>query len=153
MQEQIQQTPSSLKKLIFSIAFFSLVGFADAAYLTIEHFRNAVPACSLVSGCEQVLTSSYAVWYGIPTASLGAIYYLVLFLVTLWFFDSRSHRAFQVVTLLPIAGFAVSLGLVYVQIFIIEAICLYCMLSAFVSTIVFILALLLRSKKNILFHH
>ena len=45
----------------------ALIGFADASYLTVEHYRNVIPPCT-TSGCETVLTSSYStILHGFPT--------------------------------------------------------------------------------------
>ena len=68
-----------LSKLLLSL---SLIGFIDAAYLTVSHFMSVIPPCSLAE-CETVLSSKYADIAGMPIALLGALYYLVLFFLVL----------------------------------------------------------------------
>ena len=51
---------------------FHWQGLADALYLTIEHLAGRSVPCSVTGGCEEVLTSSYAVIAGIPLAAVGA---------------------------------------------------------------------------------
>src|SRR5678810_881595 len=58
------------------VACLSLVGLADAIYLTIEHITGRSVQCTIIAGCSEVLSSSYAVISGIPVAMIGAVAYL-----------------------------------------------------------------------------
>ena len=64
-------------------------------------------------------------------------------LLGVWYLDSRNPLFF---TLLPLtsAGFVASLILTGIQLFVIDAICLYCVLSAASSTALFILSFVIR---------
>jgi len=53
-------------------AFVSLIGLADAIYLTVEHLSGASVRCTL-SGCSEVLSSPYATVRGIPLQQLGRL--------------------------------------------------------------------------------
>lgn len=114
------------------------LGFLDALYLAVEHFMGAIPPCSIVSGCEEVLTSSFATVGGVPLALLGALYYLSVLVLAIVFFDTKRARVLRFVAWMTTIGFFVSLGLVYLQLFVLDAICLYCMGSALSSTLLFI---------------
>ncbi len=116
----------------------SLIGFIDATYLTIEHYLGNIPLCSLTSGCENVLTSQYSIVFGIPVALLGAAYYLLIFLSTIAYFDTKDSKILQAIAILTPIGFLMSVWFVYTQLYILKAICEYCMLSAATSTILFI---------------
>src|SRR5690348_14780226 len=65
-------------KLIGGAIILSFLGFLDAAYLTILHYKNVIPPCSIAHGCETVLTSQYATLGPIPIALLGVFFYLVV---------------------------------------------------------------------------
>ena len=134
-----QPNPQIPKVLIFFLGFFALVGFLDASYLTFEHYRGTIPPCSIVSGCETVLTSSYSVVVGIPLALLGALFYFSLLMLVLIYVDSAKRFPLLLIRYQVIIGFLVSCGLVYVQLFVLHAICLYCMVSVFSSSMLFIL--------------
>ena len=121
---------------------FSLIGFLDSTYLTIQHYRGALVGCGILSNCEEVTTSEYAVIAGIPLALLGALYYLTIFLLTIAYFDTKHSLILTVIPLLTILGFIASLILVYLQVFVIHALCLYCLMSALISTGLFILAMI-----------
>lgn len=140
--------PSIPKWVIIAFVVLSSIGFLDATYLTINHFQNTIPPCSLTEGCEKVLTSSYATLSIIPVALMGAIYYLVILCSTIAYADKKYRWAELVILFLPTAGFLGSVFFVFLQIFIIKSICLYCMISATVSTLLFLITLtqIQRSK-------
>jgi uncharacterized membrane protein len=142
-----------------AVAFFLVVtvlGFADASYLTFEHYQGVIPPCSVTGGCEAVLTSAYSVILGIPTSLLGALYYLAVAIGSFLYLESKHgggqikayHSSILKWTLIATAfGFGMSLWFVYLQFFILHSICIYCMGSAASSTTLFITAIfMLRSS-------
>lgn len=131
------------KWLIVTILVFSFIGFLDATFLTIEHYNGGTLQCFIFDGCDEVLSSSYSAIGGIPTALFGAIYYLAILIATILYLDTKHDWALRFLAYIPIAGFVFSLWLIYLQLFIIEAICFYCVVSAITSTIIFVLGLCL----------
>ena len=114
------------------IAVLSLCGLADAIYLTIEHITGQSVRCTIVAGCSEVLSSSYAVVGGYPLASIGALAYFTVFsLAILALFGYRI--ASQLLILLVLAMCLVSLWLIYLQAFVIHAFCQFCLLSAIIT--------------------
>lgn len=115
-------------------ALVALVGIVDATYLTIEHLAGRSVRCMIVSGCDEVLSSSYATIAGnIPVAALGALAYFTVFsLATLATFgyDGARRLLAPVVALM----FLATLWFVYLQAFVIKAFCAYCLLSAAITT-------------------
>ena len=122
---------------------FALLGLADASYLTYEHFSGNIPPCSYsqfpLVDCGTVLKSSYAVILGVPVALLGFIHYalLISFILFTAFTSLRIPRMLAV--LQSNLGFLFSLFFVFIQLFILHSICIYCMASALISTILFFL--------------
>jgi len=127
-------------KIIIFAFLVALIGFCDATYLSIEHFRGVVPPCSITAGCEKVLTSSYAVVAGIPVSLAGSFYYLVVLIGLLAYLESGNLKILKQTLFLTFLGLLASLGFIYVQVFIIGSYCLYCMGSAITSTILFVTA-------------
>ena len=128
-------------------ALLGLLGLGDALYLTVEHLagRAAMVPCSVTHGCEEVLTSSYAVIAGIPLAAVGAAAYFSVFsLATLAAFGYRAAAAL----LRPLVGVMVlvSLWLIYLQAFVIRAFCQFCLLSAAITITITIVVLLAWKK-------
>jgi uncharacterized membrane protein len=137
------QTPQRISRLYALAAVVALVGLADAIYLTVEHISGRSVRCSVTSGCSEVLASSYATVGGYPLAFFGALAYFTAFsLATLAAFGSP--RAGTFFAALAALMFAASLWLVYLQAFVLHAFCQYCLLSATVSTLLAVIALVHR---------
>jgi uncharacterized membrane protein len=140
------EAKSSWLLLFFPI--LGAIGFVDATYLTVKHFLGTPVACSLLHGCETVLTSKYASVFGIPTALLGSFYYLTILILAVLYLDSRKQMFLKLLAYLTPIGFIASLCFVYLQIFVIKAICLYCMTSAATSTLLFIIGMTYLAKQK-----
>ena len=123
------------------ILLMSVIGFADATFLTAKHYLGGPLPCSIFTGCEEVTTSSYSVIMGIPVALFGACYYLAIMLLALVYIDRGSKVVIRLIALLTPLGFIASLWFLYLQFVVIKALCLYCMISALTSSILFILGL------------
>ena len=146
--DPIEESTGSIAKLPLAAAFVALVGLADSVYLTVHHLTAEPVPCSLISGCETVLTSSYAEIAGVPLAAFGAVGYFVAFsLAILAAFGNRlMWMAFgaQVVLIA-----AVTAWLLYLQAFVIGAFCQFCLLSAittFTMLIIFVVSRLSRFR-------
>lgn len=135
-----------LLSLMLLLAF---LGFLDATYLTISHYKNVAVPCSVTQSCETVLTSTYATIAGVPIALIGALYFLCLLVFLLYLIDRKPQG--YLVYLLHLSGvsFIISLFLVYLQGYVLQAYCQYCLLVEGINTVLFGLALLVyRSRKQ-----
>lgn len=128
----------------------ALAGVADAAYLTIHHYTAEPVPCSIIEGCEQVLTSQWATIGGVPLALFGLLAYFAAFsLALLTTFGNRMMwRLFgvQVVMMAIVSGW-----LLYVQGVLIGAFCQFCLLSALITAIlliIFVVTLFRRSATD-----
>jgi uncharacterized membrane protein len=132
-----------MRKIYITATLLSLLGLADALYLTIEHLRGETVRCTIVSGCSEVLSSPYAVVAGIPLAVIGAAAYFIVFsLATLAAFGYRA--AGTLLTPLVIMMFLVSLWLLYLQAFVIREFCQYCLFSAAITLTLLLLVVIGR---------
>ena len=148
--EALSNKPAALSNwLPFAFLIVSAIGFTDATYLTTQHFLGAPVACSILKGCEQVTTSQFAVIFGVPVALLGSVYYLTILVLSVAYLDSRKIYILNFIAKITPLGFLASLYFVYLQIFVIKAICLYCMGSAITSTLLFILSLIFLRRRYV----
>jgi uncharacterized membrane protein len=129
--------------MYIAAALLSLVGLADALYLTVEHVTGQSVRCTIISGCSEVLSSPYAVVAGVPLAGIGAAAYFSVFSFAT--FAAFGYR-FAKTGLMMLVGamFLVSLWLVYLQAFVIREFCQYCLLSAAVTTTLLVVVILAR---------
>ncbi|MDQ5893501.1 MAG: hypothetical protein QG640_513 [Patescibacteria group bacterium] len=141
---QLQQIPKWVPVVILAIA---LIGFADATYLTIEHYQNEIPPCT-IGGCESVLTSQYAQVAGIPVSLLGALNYLIIVTLLFLYLDTKKEIFLRVPVLLSVFGAVASIGFMYIMIFVIKAFCPYCVVSAATSLSIFAVSLWLVLKSR-----
>jgi uncharacterized membrane protein len=127
-----------------AVALVALAGVADAAYLTVEHLAGNSVRCMVVSGCDEVLQSSYAtVAGGMPVAAVGlAAYFTVFSLATLAAYGYGGAR--KLLTPLVAVMFLATLWFLYLQAFVIKAFCTYCLISATVTTVLALLVLARR---------
>jgi uncharacterized membrane protein len=103
-----------------------LLGLAVAGYLTVVHYAGGTPACGISHGCATVQASEWATLAEVPVALLGALGYLAI-VATLWL---PGETARLTAAGLAIAGFVFSAYLTYRELFNIEAICQWCVVSA-----------------------
>ena len=115
-------------------ALLSLIGLADALYLTVQHLTGQSLRCTIISGCSEVLSSPYAQIGSIPLAAVGATAYFTVFsLSILAAFGYRFAR--PLLTALVAVMFLMTLWLLYLQAFVIRHFCQYCLLSAAVTIV------------------
>lgn len=132
-------------KLYLTAAIVSLVGLADAIYLTVEHVTGQSVRCTIIAGCSEVLSSQYAVVAGVPLAAVGAAAYFTVFsLATLAAFGYRIAGTLLAAVVLLM--FLVSLWLIYLQAFVIHAFCQFCLLSAAVTTALTVIVFFARRR-------
>lgn len=137
-------------KLFAIFTVIATIGWAVSVFLTGVHFWVLpLPVSFDVAGTPwAVMTSDWAYVLGIPLALLGAFYYLtVLLFAGLWHY-SRQPLVLKILTPISAIGVIASSFFVYLQLFVIEAICPFCMVSAVASTMLFVLELImLRMSK------
>ena len=101
----------------------ALAGLAVAGYLTWVHYDEAALVCVAGGGCETVQQSSYAELAGIPVALLGLFGYAAIFALVLW--DTPNARLGAAA--LAVVGLAFSVYLIVLQLFVIDAVCVWCL--------------------------
>jgi len=140
------QSPRISRGLAVAFIVISFFGFLDSAYLTVEHYRGAIPPCGIIEGCETVTTSSYSQILGVPVALGGAIFYLLIFILSILRFERENDKFLKIASYLTPLGFIASLWFLYLQLFVIQAICIYCLFSTLTSTTLLIFGIVLIKK-------
>lgn len=126
-------TEANLRRVI---AFVAAVGIGVATYITIAESGGGSPACVAGGhGCATVAESSYSELAGINVSIFGIVGY-VLILATAFFANDLARFGGFV---LALGGFGFSIYLTYLEIYEIEAICQWCVASAVLMTILFLL--------------
>ena len=101
----------------------SAVGIGVAGYLTYVHYQPEALICTTGGGCETVQHSKYAVLAGIPIAIFGLAAWVTALVLTLW----NSELARTLTAALAIIVLAFAAYLVILQLFVIDAVCVWCM--------------------------
>ena len=126
-------TVSRFRTIIYAVAaVVSVVGLADATYLSVQALTGETLSCGGSPDCFRVLGSSYARVGGIPVALFGALAYFSVFaFATFAAFGYARARTL----LIPVIGamFVFTLWLLYVQAFVLPAYCSYCLFSAAIT--------------------
>jgi uncharacterized membrane protein len=107
-------------------AAVALVGLGIATYLTVVHYAGGTPVCAIAHGCATVQQSQYAALAGVPVAVLGVAGYLALLASLL-----RDGEAWRTASaFVSLAGTGFSGWLTYVEVGVLDAICIWCVGSA-----------------------
>jgi uncharacterized membrane protein len=113
------------------------LGVGVAGYVTYVHYAGLQPFCAGGShGCERVQSSSYASLAGVPVAVLGLAGYVAIAIALL----APGERARVAAAALAVSGFGFSAYLTYLELFVIDAICQWCVASAGLLTVLAVLA-------------
>ncbi len=119
-----------------AIAFVAALGVGVATYITIADSGGGAPTCLAGgTGCETVANSSYSHLAGINVAVFGIVAYAILLGTAFVVSDAARFAGFVT----ALGGFGFSVYLTYLELFKIEAICQWCVASAVLMTILFLL--------------
>jgi len=134
---------------IISILLLALCGLSDALYIAQAETSNTPFLCNIkeLSGCNIVAASQYSQLFGIPIVEYGIAFYAVVFFVAALEL-ALAHRLLRR-TLKGVAaiGIIVSAYLTYLELFVIHVLCVYCLVSAFIASIIFIVALFIEPTR------
>jgi uncharacterized membrane protein len=139
--------------LLALTTLFSGLGIADAWYLAEHALTDTALSCGVgsLSGCNVVAQSAYSHFLGVPLGVYGVVFYAVVFAASLFARSSQSRLLEQFLLLCGVVGVLSSLYFAWIQLFIIKAICIYC-IGSFVLSIGILVTtfLVLRHTKPLL---
>jgi uncharacterized membrane protein len=121
----------TLQAIATAVAAF---GVGVASYIAIAEADGGAPACLAGGGgCETVAASSHSELAGINVAVLGIGGYVLLLVAALLRGDGGRLGGFG----LALVGFGFSVYLTWLELFVIDAICQWCVASAVLMTVLF----------------
>ena len=132
---------TNINRAMFALA---VTGLVIAGLLWYWHVQNADIPCTN-AGCDQVAKHPASRLFGIPVAAYGTLFYLSFALLCALrpSVSAENQRLFAHLMLLwGTGGFLFSLYLTYLELFVIQAICQWCLASAIIATALFVLSLL-----------
>jgi len=132
------------------ILVLSVLGLADSWYLADSALTGTPLVCGIdnIDGCNVVAQSVYSHLFGIPLGVYGIGFYGVLILVAA-FAIGRSVAWTRVwLLVLGVVGIIASIIFEAIQVFLIKAICIYCLGSAVLCLAIFAIALVLWRRER-----
>lgn len=131
---------------VIFILILAFLGLADSAYLAQQEISGAPLICDIqaFSDCNTVAGSQYSHLFGIPLAEFGVLFYSILFILAaleLFIFNRILRRVLQALALI---GIIASLYFIFIQMFVIEAFCIYCLASALITFLILLFASLIE---------
>jgi len=126
--------PARVASIVVVISLMvSVAGAVLASYLAYQNVQGEAGVCVIAHGCSAVQNSSYGKILGVPVSVPGALLYVALTVAAAaWLWDARPGRA----AITALAFYASLFGalfsgyLTYLEAFVIDAWCIYCVVSA-----------------------
>ena len=125
MRAATERRPARPRAAVF-LAVIAALGLAIAAYLTWTRLAGIAPPCLPGEGCATVEASPYSAVVGIPVALFGVVYSGAMLVLALTWWAAADRRTALLAYGLSLAGLLVELYLVYLELFVIRAICTWC---------------------------
>lgn len=125
------------------IALLALIGALVALYLTLYKVGALGNIACSVGSCETVNLSRWATFLGLPVAAWGLGAYIVLLALSLAGLQPSTEGSRPIaLALVGVSGwsFLFSMWLTYLELFVIRAICMWCVISALIMTSIFALS-------------
>lgn len=125
-----------------SILVLGICGFS-VAYHIYQHKKVKKPlVCPVGFDCNFVVHSNYSEFMHIPLEIVGMAYYALLslfYLVSIFVFDVMPVKLESLLLIASLGAFIFSVYLLGVQFFVLKKGCSWCIVSAFISVLIFIL--------------
>jgi uncharacterized membrane protein len=134
------------------VAALALAGIFISLYLTLYKIGVIGELSCSIGSCETVNTSKWATFLGLPVAAWGLFFYVDVFAIalvgTMPRFESEPLISL-VLTAEAAVGVLFSAWLTYLELGVIHAICIWCVTSAVVVTLIFLTSALdLRESRS-----
>lgn len=108
------------------LAVLDVIGLAIATYLSTVELQGGVPVCGPIHGCEEVARSEYSRIGGIPVAVFGVGLSLILLSLAIAWWRTDLYVLLLAHYGLSLAGVLFEAYFMYVQVFVIGAVCIWC---------------------------
>lgn len=125
------------------IAILGFIGFFVASHIYKEKRASRPLVCPMHFECDSVVNSDYSKFFGISVEVFGMIYYAFIFIsyVLISIFSPVDVLFLIILSFASVIAFLFSLYLIIIQAFVLRIYCSWCLVSALVSSIIFVLTL------------
>ncbi len=123
----------------------SLGGIIDTSYLLYQHYKKKPLVCPMDHDCSVVTESKWSKVFFVRNEILGLSFYLLILisLIASVILPNFSSKIYLFLFIFSIIGVAFSIFLVYLQVYKIRDYCFYCLISAFLTLLIFVNSILL----------
>ncbi|HEY0010670.1 MAG TPA: vitamin K epoxide reductase family protein [Candidatus Paceibacterota bacterium] len=141
----------SRRVLLVSILVLSFLGLADSWYLAQSALTDTALTCGIESlnGCNTVAQSEYSNLFGVPLALYGVAFYAIIFIAAAFLLTNTRAWLVRLLFLATVVGFLASLYFLYLQVFLIKALCIYCLASFVFSVLLFLAAWRFKARETL----
>jgi uncharacterized membrane protein len=125
------------------VAALALAGIFISVYLTLYKLGVIGELSCSLGSCETVNTSRWSIFLGLPVAAWGLLFYLDVFGVALLGTMPRweNEPVISIILVVEAAiGVLFSAWLTYLELAVINAICIWCVTSAVIVLIIFLVS-------------
>ena len=139
--EELEERPPLTR---MAIALLALAGLTISAYLTMYKVGMLGAIQCTIGGCEKVQTSRWSYFLGLPVSAWGLGAYVTILALAMLGVQPRFARERWVALALfglSAVGVVFSAYLTYLEAFVIHAWCQWCVISAILITLIFLLSL------------
>ncbi len=133
------------------VAALALAGIFVALYLLLYKLGTIGALNCSVGSCETVNTSKWATFLGLPVAGWGVGFYIGMFALALMGTAERFSQSRAVSSLLVYysgVGVLFSAWLTWLELFVIHAICQWCVVSAVLVTVIFVICIVDQRRES-----
>ena len=126
------------------VATLALAGIFISLYLTLYKIGVIGELSCSIGSCETVNTSKWSRFLGLPVAAWGLLFYLDLFAIALigTFPRFENERVISIVLVAEtVVGVLFSAWLTYLELAVIHAICIWCVTSAVIVTVILLVSI------------
>ncbi len=136
------------KLLISALILLTFLGAADSAYLAEKALTGSALTCSIkgLGGCNVVAQSAYSHLFGIPLGVYGVGFYGIMLVLALLALKVPKKFVYDALAAIGVFGLLSSIVFVGIQIFLIQALCIYCLASAAISLFACVVTIVLWRK-------
>ena len=130
-------------RIILTILVFVITASAVLTFVPIEQ------ACGIsANGCYAVQTSQYETTFGMKNSHVGFVAFIILFIVNYLHIKRPSKKKKQFLITGLALGSVIAIYFMYLQFFVLHAICKYCMIADVGTILSLIVAMVMKEKPN-----
>jgi uncharacterized membrane protein len=129
------------------LAVLDVIGLLVAGYLSVVELSGDVPACGILPGCAEVARSQYNNFLGIPVAVFGVVLSVTLLSLALAWWKTDIYGLLLGHYALSLVGVMFDGWFLYLQVFVIGAICIWCVTYEVSLLLRFLVALIVYYRQ------